>query len=129
VKVKVFLTSTTVVLNHFAPQPFNSALLALYNTAEARKLFIPRDWNGANHPLKCNFDHIKELHVLRSCPFPLSRRHNRLSFQLKMKDEKKMSFCTGRKTHRRKISWLFRRKMQLRMSETSDSRSLQTQLF
>jgi len=35
-----------------------------------------------------------------------------------MKDEKKM-FCVGRKTHRRKNSWLFRREMQLRMSKTS----------
>jgi len=30
-----------------------------------------------------------------------------------MKDEKKMSFCVRRKTHRRKISWLFRRETQL----------------
>jgi len=67
------------------------------------------------HPLKYNLDHVEELHVLPSCPFSLSRGHNSSSFQLKMKDEKKMSFCVGRKTHRRKISWLFRREMQPRM--------------
>ena len=54
---------------------------------------MPRAWNGALHPLKCNLDHVKELHVLRSCPFPLSRRHNSFSFQLKMKDEKKCRFA------------------------------------
>jgi len=43
---------------------------------------------GALHPLKCNLDHIKELHVLRACPFPLSRCHNSFSFQLKMKEKK-----------------------------------------
>jgi len=36
-----------------------------------------------------------------------------------MKDEKKMSFCIGRKTHRRKISCFFRREMKLHMSKTS----------
>jgi len=46
-----------------------------------------------------------------------------------MKDEKKMSFCVGRKTHRKKIEWLFRREMQLRMSKTSVTCSLQTRLF
>jgi len=34
-----------------------------------------------------------------------------------MKDEKKMSFCVGRNNQRRKISWLLRSKMQLRMSK------------
>jgi len=40
-----------------------------------------------------------------------------------------MSFCIGRKTHRRKISWIFWREMQLRMSKTSDTWFLQTRLF
>ena len=109
--------------------PFNSALSALWNTAEVRKLFILRTWKGALHPLKCNLDHVKELHVLLACPFPLSRRHNSFSFQLKMKVEQKMSFYVGRKNHRRKLSWLFRREMLLRMSKTSDTWSLQTRLF
>ena len=38
-------------------------------------------------------------------------------------------FCVDRKNHRRKISWLFRREMQLRMSKISDMWSLQTRLF
>jgi len=46
-----------------------------------------------------------------------------------MKDVKNMLFWVGRKTHRRKISWLFRREIQLHMSKTSDPWSLQTRLF
>ena len=40
-----------------------------------------------------------------------------------------MSFCVGRKNHRRKISWLLRREKQLCMNTTSDTWSLQTRLF
>jgi len=32
-----------------------------------------------------------------------------------MKDEKKMSFCAGRKNRRRKILWRFRREIHLLM--------------
>jgi len=34
-------------------------------------------------PLKCHLNQAKDLYVLRSCPFPLSRRHNIFSFSLK----------------------------------------------
>jgi len=42
-----------------------------------------------------------------------------------MKHEEKMSFCVVRKNHRRKISWFLGREMQLRMSKTSHTWSLE----
>jgi len=108
--VKVFLTSTTVVLNHFAPLPFNSALPELQNAAEARKLFIPRALNGALHPINCNLDHVKELHVFRSCRFAFSRLSNSFSFQLKMKDEKKCPFALVEKLTGEKFRGSFEEK-------------------
>ena len=47
--------------------------LALQNTADARKLFIPRVWKGAFQTKSNNY-------VLRSFPFPLSKRRNIFSF-------------------------------------------------
>jgi len=55
--------------------------LALQNTAETRKLFIPRAWKGALLLWNVMLLHqVKELYVLHSCPFPLSKRHNIFSF-------------------------------------------------
>ena len=57
----------------------------LWNITEARNLFIERVWKGALHAWNVILllDQVKELYVLHSCPFSLSRRRNIFSFELR----------------------------------------------
>jgi len=72
--------------------------------------------------LKCHLDQVKELYVLRPCPFPLSRRHNS-SFSTEERREKKkdLSALVETITGENQISWRLRREMQMHMSKTSNA--------
>ena len=77
--------------------------LALWSTAEARKLLIPRVWKGALHLWSVILsDQVKELYVLRSCSFPLRGAAIVSVTEKWMTRKEKVSFSVGWNNHRRK---------------------------
>ena len=73
------------------------------NTAEARKLLIPRVWKGALHLWSVILsDQVKELYVLRSCSFPLRGAAIVSVTEKWMTRKEKVSFSVGWNNHRRK---------------------------
>ena len=63
---------------------------------------------GSVAPLKCHLDLSQRIICFAFLPFPLSRRLNSFSFQLKneRREKKKMSFCAGWNNRRRKSNFV-----------------------